>query len=252
LVAKAVTFVPAFCFGLLAPLEAASAGGVIVPQPRSGEPLADLTNDEFTRFTLGKIAFDHTFTAPEGLGPIFNKASCSNCHNNRVGGAGSQDVTRFGFIDKNGFDPLEEYGGSLLQAQAISPECAEVVPPEANWTSKRITNSALAFGLVEAIPDQAILDVRDAQDPSVQGIAHMVFPFETPTTERVGRFGWKAQVATVLTFSADASQNELGLSNFFVPFDNAPTATSCSWISATPWMIPRIRGTEPAPASLSG
>ncbi len=51
----------------------------------------------------------------------------------------------------------------------------------------------------------------------------MVPSFEGPTDPlKVGRFGWKAQVATVLTFSADAAQNEMGLSNRFLPFDNAP------------------------------
>jgi CxxC motif-containing protein (DUF1111 family) len=39
---------------------------------------------------------------------------------------------------------------------------------------------------------------------------------------RVGRFGWKAQQATLLSFSADASVNEMGLTNRFLPLENAP------------------------------
>lgn len=39
---------------------------------------------------------------------------------------------------------------------------------------------------------------------------------------RVGRFGWKAQVATILTFSADAALNEMGLTNRFFTEENAP------------------------------
>jgi hypothetical protein len=38
----------------------------------------------------------------------------------------------------------------------------------------------------------------------------------------VGRFGWKAQVPTLLTFSADASLNEMGLTNRFLPNENDP------------------------------
>ncbi len=159
-----------------------------------------------------------------GLGPIFNQTSCGSCHNNPVGGAGVQTVTRFGFIGKKGgFDPLAELGGSLRQAEAISDECAEIVPPEANVTSLRVTNGILAYGLVEAISDEDLLSNRDLQPIEQRGEAHMVSNFEDPTDElHVGRFGWKAQVASVLTFSSDAAQNEMGLSNRFLPFDNAP------------------------------
>lgn len=193
-------------------------------QPRAGEPLRTLTASELSRFEIGKISFNTDLTVEGGLGPIFNQTSCGSCHNNPVGGAGSQTVTRFGFIGKKGgFDPLADLGGSLRQAEAISDDCAEFVPPEANVVSLRVTNSALAFGLVEAISDADLLANRDAQPEAQRGSAHMVSNFEHPTGElHVGRFGWKAQVASVLTFSSDAAQNEMGLSNRFLPFDNAP------------------------------
>ena len=176
------------------------------------------------RFMVGKQAFNQDLAVEDGLGPIFNQTSCGSCHNNPVGGAGTQTVTRFGYVGKKGgFDPLAELGGSLLQAQANSEECVEVIPVEANVTTLRVTNSSLAFGLVEAISDEDLLAIRDAQPIAQRGEAHMVPTFEGPTDPlRVGRFGWKAQVATVLTFSADAAQNEMGLSNRFLPFDNAP------------------------------
>ena len=199
-------------------------GLAVVPQPRSGEPLPSLTDEQLARFESGKISFNEDLTVEGGLGPIFNQTSCGSCHNNPVGGAGNQTVTRFGYIGKKGgFDPLSELGGSLLQAEAISDECAEFVPQEANVTSFRVTNSALAFGLVEAISDDDLLANRDTQPENQRGDAHMVSNFEDPTDElHVGRFGWKAQVASVLTFSSDAAQNEMGLSNRFLPFDNAP------------------------------
>jgi CxxC motif-containing protein (DUF1111 family) len=194
------------------------------PQPRAGEPMQSLSAELLARFELGKLAFNEDLTVEGGLGPIFNQTSCGSCHNNPIGGAGNQTVTRFGFIGKKGgFDPLSELGGSLLQAEAISDECAEIVPPEANVTSLRVTNSALAFGLVEAISDEDLLANRDSQPEAQRGEAHMVSNFEDETDPlHVGRFGWKAQVASVLTFSADAAQNEMGLSNRFLPFDNAP------------------------------
>jgi CxxC motif-containing protein (DUF1111 family) len=194
------------------------------PQPRPGDRLQNLSEELIQRFLIGKTAFNEDLTIENGLGPIFNKTSCGNCHNNPVGGPGSQTVTRFGLIDKKGgFDPLAELGGSLRQAEAISDECVEVIPPNANVTAMRVTNGILAYGLVEAISDEDLLANRDAQPEGQRGKAHMVSNFEDPTDElHVGRFGWKAQVASVLTFSADAAQNEMGLSNRFLPFDNAP------------------------------
>ena len=55
-------------------------------------------------------------------------------------------------------------------------------------------------------------------------MAHMVAALEDPMGAplRVGRFGWKSQVATVLTFSADAALNEMGLTNRFLMDDNDP------------------------------
>ena len=195
-----------------------------VPQPRAGDPLPTLSDALLARFDIGKIAFNEDLTVEGGLGPIFNQTSCGSCHNNPVGGAGTQTVTRFGYLGKKGgFDPLAYLGGTLRQAEAISDDCAEIVPPEANVVSLRVTNSALAFGLVEAISDTDLLANRDSQPEAQRGKAHMVSNFEDETDAlHVGRFGWKAQVASVLTFSSDASQNEMGLSNRFLPFDNAP------------------------------
>ena len=194
------------------------------PQERPGDPLSTLSEELLIRFERGKVAFEEDLSVENGLGPIFNQTSCGSCHNNPVGGPGTQTVTRFGAIGKKGgFDPLADLGGSLLQAQAIDDDVAEFVPVEANVTSLRVSNGALAYGLVEAISDEDLLANRDAQPKGQRGEAHMVPTFEGPTDPlRVGRFGWKAQVATVLTFSADAAQNEMGLSNRFVPFDNAP------------------------------
>ena len=195
------------------------------PQPKMGAPVSGLTSLQLQRFDDGKVDFGNVFDAAQGLGPIFNQISCANCHNNPVGGPGSTTVTRFGYDDGKGtFDPLTALGGSLLQAGAIDPAVEEVIPVQANVTANRITPSILGAGLVEAIDDADIL-ANETSPPSaaVSGRVHWVTPLETPGGAlRAGRMGWKAQVATVLTFSGDASQNELGFSNRLVPFDNAP------------------------------
>jgi CxxC motif-containing protein (DUF1111 family) len=194
-----------------------------------GDPLPGLTPDELTRFDLGRTAYDTPLTEPEGLGPIFNKESCGNCHNNPLGGTGSQTVTRFGMAGKGTFDPLEHHGGSLLQAQSISEECAEEISADANRMSFRVTNSALAFGLIEAIDDNDI-EANETTPPlaGISGRVHWVEALEWAEigepmgTLHAGRFGWKAQVATVLTFSGDAALNEMGLTNRLVGTENDP------------------------------
>jgi CxxC motif-containing protein (DUF1111 family) len=205
---------------------AAQGGGPLPdPQPAAGEPLLGLTQDQLDRFELGGTMFDRDFIAAEGLGPIFNQNSCGACHVSPRGGTGTIKVLRAGKLDGGGFDPLEDFGGSLFQLESIDPGCAEEPPPDANVSAARVTNGMMGYGLVEAIPDADILAIQDTPpSPDVSGVAHMVPAFEDPIGSplRVGRFGWKAQVPTVLTFSSDAALQEIGLTNRFLPFDNDP------------------------------
>ena len=203
---------------------APSNASALNPQPKPGDPIANLSDVLLERFNLGKVAFETDISLDAGLGPIFNQTSCASCHNNPVGGAGNQTVTRFGQIDKKGgFNPLELLGGSLLQAQSLNEDCAESIPNQANVTSLRVTNGALAFGLIEAISDESLITNQKKQPGVTRGKTHMVLNLEDDNGNlHVGRFGWKAQVASILTFSADAAQNEMGLSNRLIPFDNAP------------------------------
>ncbi|MGE4618908.1 MAG: di-heme oxidoredictase family protein, partial [Planctomycetota bacterium] len=188
-------------------------------QPRMGDPIDGLTVDQLADFEAGKAEFLRTFTEPDGLGPGFNQDSCASCHAVPIGGAGTIAVTRFGAADKGDpFDPLAFLGGSLLQANAISDTCLETVPPTATVVAQRITPSILGAGLIEAIADADLLVLQ-----SNGGVAHMVGLLENPAAPlRVGRFGWKAQLATLLSFSGDATLNEMGITNYVVSAENAP------------------------------
>jgi CxxC motif-containing protein (DUF1111 family) len=196
-------------------------------QPRIGDPLPGLTAVERALFDSGKVEFTRILSVADGLGPIFNDSSCSTCHSSpRAGGAGSKRVTRFGraAVGPTPFDPLASLGGSLLQVSATIPTCLETVPSQADIEIQRVTPSTAGAGLVEAIKGGDIRAREFAPPAGVSGRAHMVRSFEKRPAAKldVGRFGWKAQLASVLSFSADASQNELGLSNRFIPTDNAP------------------------------
>jgi CxxC motif-containing protein (DUF1111 family) len=86
----------------------------------------------------------------------------------------------------------------------------------------RQTTPRFGAGLVEAIPDQAISKGATLKKPDgIKGTVSMVQDVATGQT-RVGRFGWKAQEATLLSFAGDAYVNEIGITNRLFPTENAP------------------------------
>ena len=219
-----MTLRPLFCTLLLAGAGFASAQEI---QPRMGDPLPGLTAIERAQFDVGRVEFMRILGVNEGLGPIMNDTSCSTCHGiPRVGGAGVKRVFRFGQAAAGGnpFNPLANLGGSLLQASAIDVQCVETIPPRANVVARRVTPNVSGDGLIEAIKGGDIRIRELAPPPGLSGRAHMVVSFEDGPLARpkVGRFGWKAQLASLLSFSADASLNEMGLTNRFVGAENAP------------------------------
>ncbi|MCH8147350.1 MAG: hypothetical protein IH987_05050, partial [Planctomycetes bacterium] len=186
--------------------------------------MAGLTALQLGLFEAGKKAFGRSIMEEEGLGPVHNMVSCAACHSNPIGGSGSISVSMFGRADERGFDPLYELGGPLLQGAAIRPECEEQIPREANVTTERITTSALGAGLIEAVADASIVRLAELSSAGITGRVHWVAALEDPPgrAKRVGRFGWKCQIATVLSFSAVAARDELGFTNALLPTEMAP------------------------------
>ena len=198
-------------------------------QPQMGAKLNGLTTAQIDRFETGKVLYSRPIPIEEGLGPIMNKSNCASCHSNPLGGWGAISVTRFGMENKGTFELYPGETQSLAQSLANSSFCAEAVPADATIVRTRLTNSSMAFGLVEAIPDSEIYansDEFDVNRDGISGRVHWVRPLEAAPGSflplRAGRFGWKAQVATVLSFSSDATRNEMGLTNRFSPVENAP------------------------------
>ena len=193
------------------------------PPPGFGAPLPGLTPDQIRAFSAGLEEFRNAENPASGLGPIFNDRSCAACHSRpAIGGASNILVTRFGKAANGTFDPLTAIGGSLLQDKAIAPGALEHVPQQANVVAHRQTTPLFGMGLIEAIPDQAIIDnAAREQQAGLHGVVSMVTDVVSGRT-RVGRFGWKAQQASLLAFAADAYLNEMGITNRFFPTENAP------------------------------
>lgn len=186
-------------------------------------PLTGLSSVQIADFIAGKEEFLNVETVESGLGPIFNDVSCVACHfEGGVGGGSRTLVTRFGRVINGVFDPLIELGGPLLQRKAIAPEYREVVPREANVVAHRLTTPLFGAGLIEAIPDATIASYAVVVKPyGIKGRAAIVTD-PVSAMSRVGRFGWKAQHATLDGFAADAYLNEMGVTSRYFPTENAP------------------------------
>lgn len=188
-----------------------------------GDPLPGLTVEQLNLFLDGRDDFEHVEDVAGGLGPIFNRDSCVACHSSpATGGASTINVTRFGLTVKGKFDSLDSLGGSLLQENAITPEAQEFVPSIANVVIQRNSTPLFGLGLIDAIPDSEI--VRNAKAyPNERIKGRVGWVTDVISGKRMaGRFGWKAQQATVLGFAADAYRNEMGVTNRYFPTENAP------------------------------
>jgi CxxC motif-containing protein (DUF1111 family) len=186
--------------------------------PRLGEPLTGITPRQLEEFRMGLDDFLEVETSEEGLGPAFNGTSCAVCHNVPVvGGAGVIGEIRAAGRDANGRPvPLSPDGETLFQLFSTPLHgCQVVLPPEAVIIARRIPIPLFGAGLVEAIPDEVLLALADPEDRDGDGISGRTAIVRDLATgdRRVGRFGWKAQHATLLAFGADAYRNEMGITN---------------------------------------
>lgn len=190
-----------------------------------GGPLPGISAQEFERFRVGLEDFLEVEEPEDGLGPVFNGRSCAECHSiPAVGGSGTIIEMRAGRRDAEGnFDPLP--GGSVFQLFSIPPHtCQEQIPPEANVVAPRKSIPLFGAGVVEAIPDEALAALADPNDrdgDGVSGRVHWVTDAASGAA-RAGRFGWKAQQATLLSFCAEAYLEEMGITNELFPSENAP------------------------------
>jgi CxxC motif-containing protein (DUF1111 family) len=185
-----------------------------------GDVLPGTTPREFEEFRIGLEDFREIEEASEGLGPLFNGTGCASCHNVPVIGGGSpMTEMRAGARDADG--TFRVVGGTTLYQLFSIPDhrCQSAVPVEATVVARRMSIPLFGVGLVEAIPDETLLALEDPFDRDRDGISGRAAVVTDVATgqRRIGRFGWKAQVATLLTFSGDAYTNEMGITNDLFP-----------------------------------
>jgi len=129
-------------------------------------------------------------------------------------------------------------GRSIVNDRAICDIAQEHVPDTETIQGRRAVLNTLGDGFVEAVPDTTFetIAVNQANQTGgrIQGEAIRIPILEAPGQTAVGKFGWKDQQPTVLSFVADAYLNEMGVTNRLRPKD----VTSVCKVSSDPEDIP--------------
>jgi CxxC motif-containing protein (DUF1111 family) len=188
---------------------------------------------------VDQAKFEVVEALSDGLGPLYNAQSCRECHQNPVSGGGSQVLElRVGHrgpdgkfanpeIPINGGSEIIE-GRSLVNLRAICPsgafpatEIQERVPDKETIRTFRTSLSLLGDGFVEAVDDATLIEISKKQCSQgggmICGLVLYVPVVEAPGETRVGRFGWKDQHGSLLSFAGDAYLNEMGITNRLFP-----------------------------------
>jgi hypothetical protein len=209
--------------GALIEVSAFDAGGPFAPvrEPASATPMAAVEPLQAqAQAKLGEQIFRKQFVPAEGLGPLFNARSCLSCHSTpSIGGMSSADehfVRRVAHMDPasgrvipivHPNSPVARRHSTLELGVPDAPSAA--LPRQANVTSLRMPLSLYGVARLDDIPDAVIEAQAVAKGDGIKGRVHYV---EGPDGEaRVGRYGWKANTATLELMVANAFANELGL-----------------------------------------
>ena len=187
-----------------------------------------------TTFAADEAVFMEVDDISNGLGPVFNARSCSDCHNSPNIGASSQ-VTEMCVGHRDGRGnfvnptiPINDGANSiptrsLVNDRSICVEAAERVPSTEGIHALRATTNTLGDGFVEAIDSNTLLAISQNQPRQsggrIAGEFIQVPLSEAPGQLRAGRFGWKNQQASLLSFAADAYVNEQGITSRLQPTD---------------------------------
>ena len=225
----------------------------LVKKPGAGSSSNGLVEPPGDSFALDQQIYERQHDVSSGLGPLYNGRSCAECHQNPVSGGASQFTElRIGHHDANGdfVNPTVQIddgaaqitGRSILNDRAVVPEAQEHVPATEDIRALRAALQTLGDGFVEAIDDDTLRDIAAAQARSsggrIHGEAIEVPVLEAPGQTRVGRFGWKDQHSSLLSFIGDAYLNELGITNRLRPHDT----TSIGKVTRDPEDVPDSLG----------
>ena len=221
-------------FVLSAIILLASCEKILPPAPEENElldgPVEGLTGEQNARFLKGDVAFnDEVFTTQTGLGPLFVATSCGSCHAGDGKGTPFTTLTRFGQTDETGNHYLH-LGAPQLQHRAISGFKPETLPNGVTF-SKFTPPANTGLGFLDFITDADILsnaDENDTDNDGISGVPNWINrPHYAPIRldaaskkdKSIGRFGKKASAYDLLHQTANAYNQDMGITSTFEPND---------------------------------
>jgi Di-haem oxidoreductase, putative peroxidase len=192
--------------------------------PFAAPAVPDAVAADAGRAASGAQIFSTEFTARTGLGPRFNATSCVACHPG-PGGSSGQEIhfaRRVARIDPVSGRAVPIDGrGSMTAARFSAGEPGELgMPREANVVSLRMPSALFGIGRVDDIPDAVIEAQAVSKGDGIKGRVNRVVAADG--TRRVGRYGWKADIANLDDMIAEAFANEMGIHSALAVRPQAP------------------------------
>ncbi len=192
-------------------------------------PIDGLSSEEQLQFNRGDAAFAEVFTASNGLGPVFVATSCASCHAGDGKGHPFTTLTRFGQFDSTGNQYLPQ-GGPQLQHRAIPGYNPESLPAGAPF-AKILPPANTGLGFLDAVSDAYIMSNADPNDANGDGISGRSNWVSVPgylslrpgtlivNSKCIGRFGKKGAAYDLLHQTANAYNQDMGISSEYEAID---------------------------------
>ena len=255
--------------------------GVRTGAAGAGGPLPSLSTSYVNYFNAGKADFIEEETVADGLGPTMNLDSCGGCHlQPAIGGSSPAVNPQVAFASKmgNSVPSFLSANGPIREARFIRnangsadggvhslftiPGCGFREDFKGAVANKnvifRIPTPVFGAGLIEQISDSAILANLAANGTQKRsfGIGGRVNRVRVGTITgqpnvngndgTISRFGWKAQNQSLLLFSGEAYNVEMGISNELFPSERNQTA--CQSATSVPNDVTNPDGATPLDA----
>jgi CxxC motif-containing protein (DUF1111 family) len=240
----------------------------------AGRAIGGLSAEEGDMFTTGLEEFAEEDAVDEGVGPRFNFVSCAGCHQQPAVGGTSPAVNplyrvndpadlRFtgnvipSFITRHGpirearfqFNPDGSRDGGVHALFVITghPDAPDCNIRQEDF-ERQVRNRNIVFriptpifgaGLIEQIADSAILNNLSASSSSKSALGISGRVNRNGNDGTITRFGWKAQNKSLLIFSGEAYNVEMGITNELFQQERDETA-GCQLATVPNSVTPRV------------
>lgn len=192
----------------------------------NNKPLLAGSAPSDTLVQAGATAFNKSFTPAEGLGPLFNARSCVACHSEpSAGGMSGLDqnfAVRVARVhpDTGRLEGLDSMNSPVARRHSLRElgllnAPVPGIPRKANVTSLRMPPALYDVGQLDRIPEAAIMAHAVSKGDGIKGRPNRVVT--ASGEQRIGRYGWKADVADLNDMVANAYANELGITSPLAP-----------------------------------